>query len=122
MTPEGHTARLHVGHWIGIAFLAAQILSIGYARLIPERFFSWAPYDEHTRYRIEVTVDGRDLSPVEVQRRYKYRSEAWEPRRIDNVFSIVRQYESTYGKSDSALVTVTYSTNGEEERTWRWPR
>lgn len=105
-----------------MVFLAVQLFSIGYARFTPERFFCWAPYDQHTYYTVTVHVDGRMLSSEEVQRRYRYRSQAWEPRRIDNVFSIIRQYETTYGRADSAEVIVRYSTNGESERTWRWPQ
>lgn len=105
--------------FIGILFLTVQVASVIYARFIPERFFCWAPYDEHTYYSIDVVVDGRSLTLDEVKSRYRYLPEGWEPRCIDNVFSLVQQYESTYGKAQDAEVTITYSTNGKTEKIWR---
>lgn len=105
----------------GVAFLGAQLVSILVAPFLPVRFFCWAPFDEHTRYAIEATVDGRALGSEEIARRYRYPQSAWEVRDIDNVISIVRQYEQTYGAGDGAKVTLTYRTNGHEERTWMWP-
>jgi len=114
--------RIYTGHLIGITFLAIQLGLVGYARFIPERFFCWAPYDQHTWYRIEVVLGDAELTPREVSDRYRYRSDAWEPRNINNVFSIVRQAEITYGETDNARVTITYSTNGRAEEIWHWPR
>jgi len=119
--PMSRLSKLRGRHIIGLSVLFAQIVSIGSASLIPERFFCWAPYDQHTRYRIDVSLNGEALSPRAVQSRYRYRAEAWEPRNISNLFSIIRQYESTYGAADDAVVTVTYSTNGKPEATWHWP-
>lgn len=113
---------MYAGHIVGLLFLAAQVASIGYARFVPERFFCWAPYDQHTLYQVRVVLDDRELTTREVQIRYQYRAEAWEPRSIDNVFSIIRQFESTYGRNDNAEVTVIYSTNGHAEATWNWPQ
>ena len=109
-------------HLAGIAFLAAQLASVLYARFIPEKFFCWAPYDEHTHYAIRVVVDGHDLSKEEITERYRYPQTAWEVREMDNVLSIIRHYEQTYGAEDSANVSVTYRTNGHAEETWGWPQ
>ncbi len=105
--------------WIGVLFLLVQLGSVIYARFIPERFFCWAPYDEHTYYRIDVTIDGELLSFDDVKSRYHYLPEGWEPRCIDNIFSLVQQYESTYGKAEDAEVKITYTTNGKTEKIWR---
>ena len=95
-----------------------QLSVIIYSRFIPERFFCWAPYDEHTNYKINVTIEGRELSTQEVNERYRYTPEGWEPRAIHNVFSIVKQYEETYGKKDNAEVEIVYKTNGHKEERW----
>jgi predicted ATP-grasp superfamily ATP-dependent carboligase len=109
-------------HLAAIVFLGLQLVAILSAPFVPVRFFCWAPYDEHTHYAIEVRVDGRALTPDEIGRRYHYPQAAWEVRDIDNVISIVRQYEQTYGAGDGARVSLTYRTNGHEQRTWTWPR
>jgi predicted ATP-grasp superfamily ATP-dependent carboligase len=107
---------------VGIAFLCAQLGSILYSPFIPEKFFCWAPFDQHTLYSIEVTIDGRALGADEIASRYRYPQSAWEVREIQNVISIVRQYERTYGTDENASVSLTYRTNGHEQRTWTWPR
>ncbi|MBO6880782.1 hypothetical protein [Winogradskyella sp.] len=103
---------------IGILFIISQIVLIIYAKFVPERFFCWAPFDEHTYLDIDVEVNGKLLTKKEIAKRYRYKSKGWEPRSINNVFSIIRQYESTYGKEDNASVKVKYATNGNEERIW----
>ena len=101
---------------IAILFLALQLASIVYARFIPERFFCWAPYDSHTKFETFVTIDGKTLSHQEAENRYKYKMKGWEQRSIDNIFSLIKQYETTYGISDNAQVRVVYSTNGHLEQ------
>lgn len=113
--------RLSAGEIVGILFLGLQAVSVAYAQTIPERFFCWAPYDIHTRYTIEVEIDGRTLSTREAQLRYRYSADGWEPRSIHNVFSMIAQYESTYGAPDGARVTVDYAINGRPPERWTWP-
>lgn len=98
--------------------MVAQIISLVVARFIPERFFCWAPYDEHTYINVSVEINGKELTEKEIKNRYHYKSRGWEPRSIHNVFNIISQYESTYGKDDNALVQVKYTTNGKKELTW----
>jgi predicted ATP-grasp superfamily ATP-dependent carboligase len=123
--PDEKGTRRRANSWLhltGMMFLGAQLVSILCAPFIPVKFFCWAPYDQHTRYSIEVIVDGRFLSSDEVSKRYRYPQTAWEVREMQNVISIVSQYERTYGAKDSAQVSVTYRTNGHEQRTWTWPQ
>jgi hypothetical protein len=124
MRPDDANGRTRIRriHAVGIVFLLLQAGSILYARFTDERFFCWAPYDQHTRYRIEVEIDGGALDPESIQDRYRYRAEAWEPRNIANVFSIVKQYETSYGQSDSAKVRIFYRKNGMPQRIWEWPQ
>lgn len=106
---------------LGWLFLLLQVVFIFYARFIPERFFCWAPYDEQTSYEISVTVDGKELSVDEVGKRYRYGHKRTESRTIHNLFSMVRQYETTYGVHDHAEVKIVYSTNGHKKMTWTYP-
>ncbi|WP_425076117.1 hypothetical protein [Psychroserpens sp. S379A] len=109
---------MKVRGFIGILFLCIQIGLIVHARFIPERFFCWAPYDQHTKFQVFVSIDGKTLSPEETVARYKYKMKGWEQRSIDNIFSLISQYENTYGKDDNAQVTMIYSTNGHDEKKW----
>ncbi len=104
---------------IGIIFLLVQLSSVLYARFIPERFFCWAPYDEHTFYEISVEIHNHELTKNEIQNRYGFFAEGWEPRSIHNIFSMINQYESTYGKNEGATVRVLYAINGHEKELWK---
>lgn len=105
--------------YIGVAFLLLQIGSIIYARFIPERFFCWAPYDSHTEFETFVTINNYTLSFKEAEKRYHYKMNGWEQRSIANIFSIIKQYEATYGKNDNAKVIVKYKTNGHPLKVWK---
>lgn len=118
-TPRRRNSWLHLA---GAVFLVAQLGSILVSPFLQEKFFCWAPFDQHSLYAIEVTIDGRALSPEEIATRYRYPQSAWEVREIYNVISIVRQYEQTYGVDDDAQVSLTYRTNGRPERKWTWPQ
>lgn len=104
---------------IGILFILLQVGSIAYARFIPERVFCWAPYDTHVKFEVFVTIDGKTLTTEETVARYKHKMKGWEQRSIDNIFSLIAQYERTYGQADNAKVLMTYSINGHEEKEWR---
>ena len=112
------TKAIKISTIIGISFLLVQLFFVIYARFIPERFFCWAPFDEHSYYNIDVEIEGKSLSANEINARYKYRSEGWETRSMDNIFSLVKQYEDTYGKYDNADVKIIFTTNGHNESQW----
>lgn len=104
--------------YFGLLFLLLQVGGIIYARFVPERFFCWAPYDSHTLFETFVTIDGKTLTQQEAETRYQYKMKGWEQRSIDNIFSLISQYEDTYGKDDNAKVVVKYATNGHSQKEW----
>jgi len=108
-------------HLVGISFLVVQLALILYSRFVPERFFCWAPYDEHSRYEVGVTIDGVPLGQEEVAKRYRYPARGWEPRAMANIISQIRQYETTYGRDEAATVVLNYQINGHEWEAWQWP-
>lgn len=108
-------------HFLGCMFLLTQICSIIYARFIPERFFCWGPYDEETYLETIIVIGDKTLSSEEVDNRYHYLVNGWEPRSVNNVFSIIEQYEKTYGEKENAQVIVKYKTNGHKMKEWTYP-
>ena len=107
---------------IGILFLVIQCAFIILAWFIQEKFFCWAPYDEHTELKTVVYINNISLENHEINERYRYNMNFWEPRAIANVLNIVEQYEKTYGKKDSAEVRIIYSTNGGPKKKWCYPK
>ena len=111
-------SRITISHCIGILFLLLQLGLVINARFAPERFFCWAPYDSHVQFKTSVEINGKFLTLEEAEKRYKYKMGGWEQRSIYNIFSIISQYEKTYGKNDDARVTIIYSINGHQEKVW----
>ncbi len=111
---------MKVRGFIGAVFLVLQLGAIAYARFIPERFFCWGPYDEHTKFEVTVVIDGDTLSPEATEDRYKYKMRGWEQRSIHNIISLISQYERSYGINDNAQVMMRYSKNGHHEQEWRF--
>jgi len=107
---------------IGLALLGFQVFMIGYARFVPSRYFCWAPYDIQTEYRLDVTVNGRPLTPKQIQVRYKRPRAGTDNRSPQHVIDILQGYEETYGRHDRAQIVMHYRVNGKEEQEWRWPR
>lgn len=102
-------------------FLLFQVGMIVHARFDPARYWCWAPHDQQAEYWIDVEIDGRSLPPEQVARRYRDPWGGIEPRTIEHVIRLVRQYEQTYGRDDGARVVLRYRTNGGPLRVWRWP-
>ncbi|MFL5319821.1 MAG: hypothetical protein ACJ790_09200 [Myxococcaceae bacterium] len=113
-----------------IALLVVQLLLIARAQLSDDRYFGWAPFHSHARYRVEVSIDGRELSPAEVRARYQlpgYHVAAngwgWELNDPRHLVQWIRQYEESYGKSDHARVRLTLRPlEGAEQVAWEQDR
>lgn len=100
------------------AFFLFQILGIVYSRFLDERYFCWAPFDQISYYEVKTEVNGVLLSPQQTRGRYNLQGYGRENRSIHNVFSIIKQYENSYGKNEKAVVKVIYSTNGKAKEEW----
>jgi len=113
-----------MGAWLrwvaGAGFLVAQVGGIAYSRFVPERYFSWAPYDIHTEFAIEASMDGRQLSEAEIYARYHIPKTGADHRSPHNVIDLLRRVERRH-RSNSVEVVLRYRVNGGVERTWRWP-
>jgi len=101
--------------------LLFQLVMIAYARFVPSRYFCWAPYDIQSEYRLDVSIDGRPLTPAQIRSRYRRPKQGVDNRSIQHVMDIVEQYERTYGSGDHAQVVMRYRINGKGEQEWRFP-
>ncbi len=100
--------------------LAFQVAAIGYARFVPARYFCWAPYDMQTDYRLDVTVNGKKLTPAEIQKRYRRPAKGTDNRSSQHVKDIIEQAEQRYHPDDHPEVIMTYRVNGKQEQQWRY--
>ena len=105
----------------GIAFLLAQAALVAYAQLGPSRWLCWAPNDYAVEYQLHVKAQGRELNPAEVQARYHVADHGWYENPAANIMDIVRQYEQTLGRGDTAQVQLIYRVDGGGTAEWRWP-
>lgn len=105
-----------------LLFFAIQLAGVVYARLVPTRYLSWAPYDQISFFEIEVDVRGTRLSPEEVEARYRLPASGRENRSIHHVLKAVALYEQTYGVGDSASIRIRFTVNRGEAELWTYPR
>ena len=104
-----------------ICLLFLQIVSVIHARFVSSRWLAWAPNDYAIGYRLQVQVNGRNLSADEVRKRYALPPEGVYENPAQNLIDIVSQRERTYGRNDHAEVVLTYRPNGGLAQEWRWP-
>jgi hypothetical protein len=104
------------------ALLVVQLAGVVHARLVPHRYFCWAPFDVLTRYELTVSLPGgKVLAGPAAGDRYHFHDYGVDNRSPWNVIKAVRDYEETYGKTDHAEVVVRYAVNGAHRGEWRWP-
>jgi hypothetical protein len=110
-----------VRNTLALLFLLAQVAAILYARLVPTRYFCWAPYDTQTSYSIQATLQGRPLTPAEIRRRYRRSPQGADNRSPQHVIDILQQVEQRLTPEQQATVHLTYRVNGKQEQHWQWP-
>ena len=108
---------------IPLLLLAFQLGAIVYARFVPTRYFCWAPYDTQTEYVATAVVDGKELTPVEFQRRYRRGRRGTDNRAPQHVFDMLEQAEEKRAAlGEQASIVVKYRVNGKEPPLeWTWP-
>ena len=106
---------------IGIAFLLLQFAMVVQGQFGPTRWYCWAPNDYAIWYRVEVRLDGVQLSSAEVEQRYQMPAEHVAQHPAENIERIIRQRETTYGRNHDAQVTLRYRKNGSAMQVWQWP-
>jgi hypothetical protein len=106
---------------MGILLLLLQGVSAGHAQFVPSRWLAWAPNDYAVGYKLQVHVDGCDLSPRDIEIRYGLAAEQVYENPASNIMDIVAQRERTYGQGDHAEVLLIYRVNNEPPKEWRWP-
>jgi hypothetical protein len=103
---------------IGLALLLFQLGAIVYARFVPSRYFCWAPFDMQTEYRLDVTVNGRKLSPPEIQQRYRRPAKGVDNRSTQHLIDIIELAEQRYHSEDAVEAVMIYRVNGKEWQQW----
>jgi hypothetical protein len=106
---------------IGLSLLAFQMGAIVYARFVPSRYFCWAPFDMQTDYELAVKVNGKKLSPTEIQQRYRRSAKGTDNRSFQHIIDIIVGVEEQYHPCDHTEVTMTYRINGKEWQQWHYP-
>ncbi len=107
---------------MGILFLLLQCGSVVNRRFVSSQWLAWTPNDYAVWYRLQVHLDGRDLSPAEIARRYGLAAEQVYENPARNIMDMVQQRERTYDRGDHAEVLLVYRPNGESPQEWRGRR
>lgn len=107
-------------NWLYL-FFGLQFAGLVIGRCTNVKFFAWAPYDELSYYEVSVSQGGEPLSAEEIKERYRRSAVGRENRTIHNLIAIIRQYETTYGRADSAQVLIDFNIHGRRPAKWSWP-
>jgi hypothetical protein len=107
---------------IALALLFFQVGAVIYSRFHLTKYFSSAPNDAITKFRVHVSAEGKELTQTDIQNRYRFFKYGWDDRSPAHIFDIITQYETTYGKEEKANVVVNYTVNGKEQRPWHYPQ
>jgi len=107
---------------VGALLLALQAGAIVRARFADDRYFCWAPFDQQTKYSIDVIVGKEGLVEGQIRQRYRRAPEGYDNRSAHHLFDIITRAEEKFEKYGRSRVIVRYSVNGHEEREWRYPR
>jgi len=86
------------------------------------QYFTWAPVQKLTFYRLRVELGPVVLTGREACKRYRFRLCGFDHHTPENVFDVIEQFESTYGKNDHAVVSAMYRVNGGEAHAWKLQR
>jgi hypothetical protein len=117
---------------LGAGLVLAQLALICATHLSgsPYRFFVWAPNDYSVDYVISAQVNGRALSPQELEQRYRlsgpsnsfgeYRGFFEDP--PSHLTQYLRMAEQQYGGQDRVHITLHYTLNGHDPVVWTWSR
>jgi len=100
-----------------ISLFVAQIFFIIYAQITGVKVFCWAPYDQVTQYKLDVILNSRKLSEIEIYYRYRKNKEGFENRSINNLKFLVKKVEKSLKSNDDVKIRMTYSTNKRPEET-----
>lgn len=106
---------------IGLLFLALQIAAGFHWLGANEQRAFITPYDGRTSYRLYVTVGGRTLGPLEIEKRYHIPATDIAARTPAAIKSIVRHVEKNYAPDEHAIVRLHYKLNASEAEIWLWP-
>lgn len=94
-------------------------MGIAMGRILPSRYFSWAPFEETSFYEIHAELGGRALEAEAILDRWGMAQSGRNNRSIHNVISVVRWCEKR--SNDQMEVRLRFWTNGGEEQVWEWP-
>jgi hypothetical protein len=107
---------------IPLLLLGFQIGAIVYARMVPTRYFCWAPYDTQTEYDATATVNGHVLTAGEFRARYRRPEHGSDNRSPQHVIDMLAQAEAKHARlGDKTTIEMKYRINGKELLEWHWP-
>jgi hypothetical protein len=103
---------------LGGAFLLVQLALVFAGLTVDASLPRWAPNDFLVDYRIAVREAERELSPAEIDARYRIANAGAFEYPAEALLEIVKRREERLGPAPSRSVTVEYSVDGRPKVTW----
>lgn len=108
-------------NWKNIAcslFLIFQLGMIIGAKFSSNRYFTWAPHDIQTSYKLRVVLDSVELPPEALYSRYGLYNVGIEDLPADHLIERFTEYERLHLSSNTESIKFEYSVNGKERHQW----
>lgn len=122
--PSAARPLLQAAKVAGLLFLAAQaVVAIAHS-VSGQRLVHYTPYSGQTAYRLNVSVDGRPLTDVQVRARYGLAFRGHTQLTPDALQRIViaREGSGSTAAAGGLFVRLHYSRQGGPEEIWLWPQ
>ena len=117
---SGKFRNLNLRTQLAALILLVQVCFIVHARFDPARYFCWAMFHSFVEYQIQATMNGKELSAVEINARYGRKAIGVDPHSIQHIKDVIVQRER--GPGQPVHVRLVYRTNGKSEQEWVWVR
>ncbi|MEO1654557.1 MAG: hypothetical protein AAFU64_13510 [Bacteroidota bacterium] len=102
---------------LGIGYLGLQIGLIIFARFSSNRYFTWAPHDLQTHYKLEVYDKSGKLGEADLRKRYRLESQGWVDLPPVHIIEWLEAYEKHYPQT-SEKIWLRYNVNGRGWQEW----
>ena len=101
--------------------ILAQLGGVVRSRFTDDSFFSWAPHDQRTDFRIEATWRGEPVPGKQIWKRYSLAPRGTDWHAWGDPLSVIQVAESRLPPEQRWEILVRYRVNTGPEQVFRWP-
>jgi hypothetical protein len=106
--------------FVGVSFFVLQFILIIYSQFYNNKHFCWAPHNTQVKYSFSGKINGVDFTDSSFKVRYHIPIKGWEAHSPDNIKDIILAKERQMLYTDTVLISLDYSENGNALKNWEY--